>query len=186
MEVPMVGARVIGASPGTASVTIDIDRGQRDGIKRNMGVITPDGVVGKVIEAYANTAQVLLLTDKDSGVGALLEDSRIQSPVGGTGEPLLVMKYVPNDDNVNNGERVVTSGMDRIFPRDLPVGTIVEIKPGNPFKQIRVRPAANLERLEEVIVLLTLHPLELRSESESAGKQTPAASGADQAPAGRP
>jgi len=143
-------------------------------------------VVGKVIEAYANTAQVLLLTDKDSGVGALLADSRTQHPVGGTGEPLLVMKYVPNDDNVNDGERVVTSGMDRIFPRDLPVGTIVEIKPGNPFKQIRVRPAANLDRLEEVIVLLTLHPLELRTESESASQQPPAANAAGQAPAARP
>lgn len=187
MDVPMVGARVIGASAGTATQTIDIDRGERDGIKRNMGVITPDGVVGKVIESYANTAQVLLLTDKDSGVGALLAESRVQSPVGGTGEPLLFMKYVPNDDTVNNGEHVVTSGMDRIFPRDLPVGTIVDIKPGNPFKQIRVRPAANLERLEEVIVLLTLHPLELRTESESAaGQQTPATKPAAQAPTARP
>jgi rod shape-determining protein MreC len=187
MEVPMVGARVIGASAGTASQTIDIDRGERDGIKRNMGVITPDGVVGKVIESYANTAQVLLLTDKDSGVGALLAESRVQSPVGGTGDPLLFMKYVPNDDNVNNGEHVVTSGMDRIFPRDLPVGTIVDIKPGNPFKQIRVRPAANLERLEEVIVLLTLHPLELRTESESAAsQQAPAAKPAAQVPTARP
>jgi rod shape-determining protein MreC len=187
MEVPMVGARVIGASAGTATQTIDIDRGERDGIKRNMGVITPDGVVGKVIESYANTAQVLLLTDKDSGVGALLMESRVQSPVGGTGEPLLFMKYVPNDDSVNNGEHVVTSGMDRIFPRDLPVGTIVDIKPGNPFKQIRVRPAANLERLEEVIVLLTLHPLELRTESESAAsQQAPAAKPAAQVPTARP
>jgi rod shape-determining protein MreC len=187
MEVPMVGARVIGASAGTASQTIDIDRGERDGIKRNMGVITPDGVVGKVIESYANTAQVLLLTDKDSGVGALLAESRVQSPVGGTGDPLLFMKYVPNDDSVNNGEHVVTSGMDRIFPRDLPVGTIVDIKPGNPFKQIRVRPAANLERLEEVIVLLTLHPLELRTESESAAsQQVPATKPAAQVPTARP
>lgn len=186
LDVPMIGARVIGASAGTASQTIDIDRGERDGIKRNMGVITPDGVVGKVIESYANTAQVLLLTDKDSGVGALLADSRIQSPVGGTGEPLLFMKYVPNDDTVNNGERVVTSGMDRIFPRDLPVGTIVEIKPGNPFKLIRLRPAANLERLEEVIVLLTLHPLELKAEPESVSQQTPAANAASHAPAVRP
>jgi rod shape-determining protein MreC len=97
------------------------------------------------------------------------------------------MKYVPNDDTVSNGEHVVTSGMDRIFPRDLPVGTIVDIKPGNPFKQIRVRPAANLERLEEVIVLLTLHPLELRTESESAAsQQAPAAKPAAQAPTARP
>ncbi len=147
-EVPMIAARVIGAGAGTASLMIQLDRGERDGIRKNMGVITPDGVVGKVVEAYPNASQVLLLTDKESGVGAMLADSRIQSPVGGQGEPLLVMKYVPNDDTVNLGERVITSGMDRIFPRDLPVGTVAEIKSGNPFKQIRIKPAANLERLE--------------------------------------
>jgi len=170
-DVPMVGARVIGASAGSASQTIQLDRGEHDGIRRNMGVITPDGVVGKVVEVYPNTSQVLLLTDKESGVGAMLADSRIQSPVGGVGEPLLTMKYVPNDDTVNVGERVITSGMDRIFPRDLPVGTITAIKPGNPFKEIRIKPAANLERLEEVLVLLTLHPLEMKKEAEPTDAQ---------------
>jgi rod shape-determining protein MreC len=140
-------------------LTIEIDRGERDGIRKNMGVITPDGVVGKVSEAYTNTSHVLLLTDKESGVGAMLADSRIQSPVGGVGEPLITMKYVPNDDDVSVGERVITSGMDRIFPRDLPVGTITEVRPGVNFKQIRIKPAANLEKLEEVLVLLTLHAL---------------------------
>src|SRR6202140_5478761 len=99
----MVSARVIGGSPYSASQTIYLDRGERDGIRRNMGVITPDGVVGKVIESYKDTAQVLLLTDKDSGVGAVLSDSRIQSPVGGTGEPLLSMKYIPPDNKGNAG-----------------------------------------------------------------------------------
>jgi rod shape-determining protein MreC len=175
----MIAARVIGASAGSASQTIELDRGERDGIRRNMGVITPDGVVGKVVETYPNASQVLLLTDKDSGVGAMLADSRIQSPVGGTGEPLLAMKYVPNDDAVNLSERVLTSGMDRIFPRDLPVGTIAEIKPGNPFKQIRVKPAANLERLEEVLVLLTLRPLEMKKEGDPAGAKLPATVGSN-------
>ena len=184
-DVPMIGARVIGASAGSASQTIELDRGERDGIRRNMGVITPDGVVGKVVETYANASQVLLLTDKDSGVGAMLAESRIQSPVGGTGEPLLAMKYVPNDDDVNVGERVFTSGMDRIFPRDLPVGTIAEIKPGNPFKLIRVKPAANLERLEEVLVLLTLRPLEMKKEGDPAGAKPPAQGGSNLQPMGR-
>jgi rod shape-determining protein MreC len=181
-DVPMIGARVIGGGPGSASQTIELDRGERDGIRRNMGVITPDGVVGKVIETYPNASQVLLLTDKEGGVGAMLEESRIQSPVGGTGEPLLAMKYVPNDDSVNLGERVFTSGMDHIFPRDLPVGTISEIKPGNPFKQIRVKPAANLERLEEVLVLLTLRPLEMKKEGDPAGAKLPAAAGSNPSP----
>jgi rod shape-determining protein MreC len=175
VDVPMISARVIGGSADSASQTIYLDRGERDGIRRNMGVITPDGVVGKVIESYKDTAQVLLLTDKDSGVGAMLVESRLQGPVGGTGEPLLVMKYIPNDDNVNSGERVVTSGMDRIFPRDLPVGTIAEIKPGIPFKQLRVKPAASLERLEEVFVLLTMKPLELKQESPAPSSAAPPA-----------
>jgi rod shape-determining protein MreC len=181
-DVPMITARVIGASAGAASQTIQLDRGERDGIKRNMGVITPDGVVGKVIESYANASQVLLLTDKESGVGAMLADSRIQSPVGGQGEPLLVMKYVPNDDSVNLGERVITSAMDRIFPRDLPVGFVIEIKSGNPFKQIRVKPAANLERLEEVIVLLSLHPLEMKKEGDASNAQPSAPGTASPSP----
>jgi rod shape-determining protein MreC len=169
-NVPMLGARVIGTSADSASQTIYLDRGERDGIRRNMGVITPDGVVGKVIESYRDTAQVLLLTDRESGVGAMLADSRIQSPVGGTGEPLLSMKYIPTDDTVNMGEHVVTSGMDRIFPRDLPVGVVAEIKTGRPFQQVRVRPAANLQRLEEVIVLLTLHPLEKKEPAAAAAE----------------
>lgn len=167
-EVPMVAARVIGTGAGTASLMIQLDRGERDGIRKDMGVITPDGVVGKVVETYPNAALVLLLTDKESGVGAMLANSRIQSPVGGQGDPLLAMKYVPNDDEVNLGERVITSGMDRIFPRDLPVGTVMEIKPGNPFKQIRIKPAANLQRLEEVLVLLSRRPLENKKEEPPA------------------
>src|SRR6267143_6295714 len=180
-DVPMITARVIGTGAGTASLMIQLDRGERDGIRKNMGVITPDGVVGKVVESYPNASQVLLLTDKESGVGALLADSRIQSPVGGQGDPLLVMKYVPNDDDVNLGERVITSGMDRSFPRDLPVGTVTEIKSGNPFKQIRIKPAANLERLEEVFVLLSLHPLEMKNE-ENTGDGQPHAPGAANPP----
>src|SRR6266849_6249696 len=169
-----------GTSADTASQTVYLDRGEREGIRRNMGVITPDGVVGKVVESYRDTAQVLLLTDKDSGVGAMLSDSRIQSPAGGTGEPLLSMKYIPTDETVNVGEHVVTSGMDRIFPRDLPVGTVTEIKAGRPFQQVRVRPAANLQRLEEVIVLLTLHPLEQKKEPA-----TPAAEASKKSASGK-
>src|SRR6202158_4518435 len=171
-KVPVVMARVIAPRPAPQSHTVEIDRGERDGVRRNMGVITPDGAVGKIIESYRDTAQVLLLTDKDSGVGAMLADSRIQSHVRGTGEPLLSMKYIPTDDAVNVGEHVVTSGMDRIFPRDLPVGIVTEIKTGRPFQQVRVRPAANLQRLEEVIVLLTLHPLEKKETPAPAANAT--------------
>jgi len=153
-DVPMIAARVIGASAAGTSKTLYLNRGEADGLRRNMAVITPEGVVGKLIEVYSDTAQVLLLNDKESGVGALLADTRTQSPVGGTGEPLLVMKYVTSDEKVSIGARVLTSGQDRIFPKDLPVGTVASVRPGNPFQDIRVRPAARLDQLEEVLVLL--------------------------------
>jgi rod shape-determining protein MreC len=173
-KVPMIGARIIAASPDANSAVIYLDRGKRDGIKKNMGVITADGVVGKVIESFNDTAQVLLLTDRESGVGAMIEESRIQSPVRGLGEPLISMSYVSNDDEVKVGEHVVTSGTDKIFPRDLPVGTIVEVKQGPPpFKYIRLRPSAQLEKLEEVIVLLTMDPLVMKKPAESSGATAP-------------
>ena len=168
-DVPMVAARVIGASADSSSHAIFINRGERDGIRRNMAVITPDGIVGKVFEVYRGTAQVLLLTDKESGVGALLAGSRTQGPVGGVGEPTMLMKYVSNDENVSVGQGVLTSGQDQIYPKDLPVGTVTDVKAGTPFKVIRVKPAARLDRLEEVLVLLTRQEL-----TKSTAAETPA------------
>jgi len=175
-DAPMAAARVIGASPDPGSLIVYINRGSRDGIRRNMGVITPEGVVGKILVVYPDTSQVLLLGDKESGVGALLAATRTQGPVKGTGEPLLSMDYVSNDEKVRTGEAVLTSGQDRIFPKDLPVGTVVEATPDpkTPFLRIRVKPAAHLDRLEEVLVLFTQHELDIRTEAE-ANPASPAA-----------
>ncbi len=168
-EVPMLAARVIGGSPDSNSLLLYVNRGSRDGIHRDMGVITPDGVVGKILAVYPDASQVLLLGDKESGVGALLADTRTQGPVRGTGEPQLSLDYISNDEKVSIGEAVLTSGQDRIFPKDLPVGTVVEATPDHksPFMNIRVKPAAHLDRLEEVMILLTRQDLEMKKESGS-------------------
>ncbi|HLJ22568.1 MAG TPA: rod shape-determining protein MreC, partial [Candidatus Acidoferrales bacterium] len=163
-ESPMIAARVISASPDSGSQVINIDRGSRDGIRRDMGVITPDGVVGKILAVYPDISQVLLLGDKESGVGSLLAGTRTQGPVKGTGEPLLSLDYISADEKVTAGEAVLTSGQDRIFPKDLPVGTVVDFSsdPKSPFMKIRVKPAAHLDRLEEVMVLETRQELNLK------------------------
>ena len=168
-EVPMLAASVIGASPDSGSQVIYINRGSRDGIRRDMGVITPDGVVGKILAVYPDTSQVLRLDDRESGVGALLTDTRTQGPVKGTGEPLLSLDYISSDEKVTAGETVLTSGQDRIFPKDLPVGTVVDFSsdPKSPFMKIRVRPSAHLDRLEEVLVLETRQDLNLKKEADA-------------------
>jgi rod shape-determining protein MreC len=175
-EVPMLAARVIGASPSLGSRIAFLDRGSRDGVQKDMGVITPEGVVGKVLDVYPATSQVLLLSDKESGVGALLSGSRTQGPVRGTGDPMLSMEYVSKEINVAAGETILTSGQDRIFPRDLPVGTVLEARPDprSPFHQIVVRPAARLDRLEEVLVLLTRQELTPHSPADAQAARVPA------------
>jgi rod shape-determining protein MreC len=167
-EVQMLAARVIGASPDPTSHMVFISRGSRDGVRRDMGVITPEGVVGKVFAVYPDTSQVLLLTDKESGVGSLLGTSRSQGPVRGSGEPLLALEYIANDVKVEQGETIFTSGQDRIFPKDLPVGTVVQVQPDHrsPFQKISVKPAARLDGLEEVLVLMTRQEFNFRKDAD--------------------
>jgi rod shape-determining protein MreC len=178
-ETSMLAAHVIGASPDSGSEVLNIDRGSRDGLRRDMGVITPDGVVGKILAVYPDVSQVLLLGDKESGVGALLSDTLTQGPVKGTGEPLVSLDYISSDEKVTVGEAVLTSGQDRIFPKDLPVGTVVDFSsdPKSPFMKIRVKPAAHLDRLEEVMVLLTRQELAMKksADTETAPVASPSA-----------
>jgi rod shape-determining protein MreC len=166
-HVPMLAAEVIGASADPNSLTIFINRGEREGIRRNMAVITPDGVVGKIADVFPHTAQVLLITDRESGVGALFADTRTHGVVKGTGGPQLWMDLVVNDEKVPVGAKILTSGEDRIFPKDLPVGTVASTKPGFPFQTIHLIPAARLDRLEEVLVLFTQEPLHSPQEPTS-------------------
>ncbi len=154
-EAQLLAAQVIGSSADPASHTLFINRGEHDHLKLNMGVITSEGIVGKIVEVLPDTSQVLLINDKDSGVGAMFAGSRTHGVVKGSGDPEPHMEYVVNDEKVTEGEAIVTSGEDHIFPKDLPVGTVKGASPGNPFQIIRVQPAARLDRLEDVIVLLT-------------------------------
>lgn len=180
-DIPMVAAEVIGANADSNSHTVFINRGDGDGIRRNMAVITPEGVVGKISEALAHTSQVLLITDRESGVGALLAGTRTHGVVKGTGDPLLWMDYVSTDEKVPAGEQVLTSGEDRIFPKNLPVGWVASTKPGFPFQTLTITPAAHLDRLEEVLVLLTEKSLNSRQATEeSSSSQQKAPEGKEQ------
>jgi len=150
-----VAAQVIGSSGSDLSRVIYIDKGEKAGIRRDMAVITADGIVGKVLTVYANVAQVLLISDQSSGVGAILEKSRLQGVLRGTSTGEVVLERVMSDEQVTPGETLLTSGGDQIFPKGLPVGTVTKVGSGKDlFLNIRVRPSADLSRLEEVLVLV--------------------------------
>ena len=148
-----LAAAVIAASPGTSSA-IYIDRGRKDGLSTDLPVITPDGVVGKTVAVFHDTAQVLLITDHSSGAGAMLEKSRDEGVMKGAGDDLCILDYIPNGTAISHGDKVVTSGLDQIYPKGLLLGIVTNVKEGNIYKVISVKPAASLERLEDVLVVL--------------------------------
>jgi rod shape-determining protein MreC len=179
----MLAAHVIGGSADPNSHTIFINHGAGDLIRRNMAVITPDGIVGKIVEVFPNASEVLLINDRESGVGAMFVDTRTHGIVKGNGSPYPEMDYIVNDEKVHVGDPIVTSGEDRIFPKGLPVGVVSSTKPANPFQIIKIRSAARLDRLEDVLVLLTEKELNLKEAASTAAVPEGASAAANSSPA---
>jgi len=150
-----VAAQVIGSSGSDSSRMLYIDKGENQGLKRDMAVITADGIVGKVLQVFPSVSQVLLINDQSSGVGTILEKSRLQGFLKGTATGEVVLEGVMSDEQVAPGERVLTSGGDQIFPKGLPVGTVTKVGAGKDlFLNIQIKPAVNLGKLEEVLVVV--------------------------------
>jgi rod shape-determining protein MreC len=149
-----IAAQVIGTSGSENSRLIYIDKGSQDGLKPDMAVVVPEGIVGKVVHVFPTMAQVLEIDDQSSGVGALMEKARLQGILKGTASGETVVHYIMADEKIEVGEPVITSGGDRIFPKGLPIGRVVQVNAGaDTFLSIRVKPAATLNRLEEVLVI---------------------------------
>ena len=154
-------AQVIGSSGSEQSRIVYLDKGFNQGIKRDMAVISSAGVVGKVILVFADTSQVLLINDQASGVGAILEQSRLQGILKGKASGELVLDKIMSDEEVKPGEKVLTSGGDQIFPKGLPIGSVTRVSTGTQFLQVTLRPAAALDHLEEVLVITQKQEREL-------------------------
>ena len=165
-----VAAQVISSGANDNSRLLVIDKGEQAGIRPDMAVIVPDGIIGKVLRTFPYSAQVLLLTDSNSGVACVLESSRIHGILKGQNKHLAVLSYVVNDDKVQIGERVFTSGEDQIYPKGMPVGIVVEARPGASFQEIVVQPFAKMNRLEEVLVVTKKTDVELPIVPASGGR----------------
>ncbi|MGA2438344.1 MAG: rod shape-determining protein MreC [Acidobacteriaceae bacterium] len=151
-----VAAEVIGASGSEQSYVLTIDKGSRDGLRPDMAVITQDGVVGKLRDVFPTTSQVLELNDQSSGAGVVLASTRIRAILRGTLTGRVQIGNLTADSRIKPGEPVLTSGGDQVYPRGLPVGVVESIAPDpehQPYTAIRVKPAVDLDRVEEVLVI---------------------------------
>jgi rod shape-determining protein MreC len=149
-------AEIIGGSPAPDFRTVTIDRGLRDGLRADMAVIAPSGVVGRVVLPASHAAKVQLIIDRNAAAAAVVARSRAQGIVMGTGDDLLRLEYLSASSDVKTGDVVVTSGIDGIYPKGFVIGRVESVeRAGGAYKRVLVRPAVDLSGLEEVLVVLT-------------------------------
>jgi rod shape-determining protein MreC len=150
-----IGAQVVGRAPSFLANTLYLNRGAEDGVRSNQPVLSDSGVAGRTVLVSATGCQVQLITNGDASVGVMIERTRTPGVVRGTENMLLDLNYISNTAEVEVGDIVLTSGLDGIYPKGLPIGKVVDSQKGKTgFRTIRVQPSADLVRMEEVLVLL--------------------------------
>lgn len=173
----LVAAQVIGRDATSWYRSVILNKGESDGIKPDMGVITPAGVVGRVVKTNSATSIVLLVTDPNNAIAGLIQRTRDEGIVEGTHQGLARLKYIPLLSSVREGDRVVTSGLVGGFPRGLALGTISRIdkEEGALFQSAELTPEVDVSRLEEVLVIQAPYGASAQSEgkSESVAKPKP-------------
>ncbi len=156
-----MAARVIAADPAAAFRTVTIDKGSSDGVRRDMAVLSPLGVVGRVIdEPAAHAAKVQLIIDRNAGAGAVIERANAGGVVvGGEDEAPLRMEYVSNLADVAPGDLVMTSGLDGIYPRGFVIGRIEKVERGSGlYRLIAIRPRVDFSSLDTVLLVTGPQP----------------------------
>ncbi len=151
----ITAAEVFARDPTNWFQVLWINKGRDDGLSKNMITVTPIGVVGRIHRVLNNKANIILITDVNSSVAVRIQSSRIEGILEGRGDDKCYLKYIPWEADVKVGERVITSGLDEIFPKGLLIGYVTDVKrkKGELFQQLEVSPAQNLNAVEDVAIL---------------------------------
>jgi len=150
----MVAATVIGTGASTGAKVVLVDAGSASGVERGMAVVTPDGIVGKVIASYPTASEVLLVTDTEFAAGVISQKSGVRGTLKGQGTPTCKVDYVPQEEKIEVGEMLYTSGDDRIFPRGFPAGVVKVVHDSQPFQEILVEPSGLQHGLDDVLIVV--------------------------------
>ncbi len=152
-----IAADVIGHDSSNWVRSITVDKGSLHGVVPGLAVIEGDAVVGQVTGVSPHTSRVLLISDHASAVDSLVQTSRVRGTVQGVGKGQCELRYVLQEDEIEVGDRLISSGMDKIFPKGITVGVVAEVSRAGQgmFKRIQVKPAADLARLETVLIVLS-------------------------------
>ncbi len=155
IEKPLLPAEIIGKDLSGWFQTFVIDRGGRDGIEEGMAVLSIQGIVGQVMEVSKSFARVLLITDPNSAVATLTQTTRARGIVEGNGQDRCRLKYLHQSESIQQGELILSSGLDGVYPKGLAVGIVswAEKKEAEIFQEVEIIPSVDFRKLEEVMVL---------------------------------
>ncbi len=153
----VLAAEVIGQNPSPWYRTVVIDKGDDDGVRKGMPVVVHEGIVGQVMSTGAGYAKVLLITDQNNAVDALVERSRARGIVSGNPDGICYFRYVLRKSDVKAGDLLISSGLDGVFPKGLRIGSVSSVvrRTSGIFQDVTVTPYVDFEKLEEVLVLVT-------------------------------
>ncbi len=165
-ETTAVKGRSVGFDPSNLLYFVYVDIGARDGIAKNMPVITDRGLVGRVTTVGPNSAQVLMLIDPASAVNAIVQNSRVTGVVRGHIDGTLTMERIPPNEEVNPGDIILTSGLGGNFPDKLVVGQVTEVlqRDQDMFQTARIRPTVDFGKLETMSILTSFTPIDFEAE----------------------
>lgn len=170
----LVAARVIARSPNNWYKTLTINKGLQQGIAKDMAVISPDGLVGRIESVDDNSARIILITDREVAVGAILQRTRETNGIveGRDDSHLLGMENIPYYSKIRKGDRVITSGLSEYYPKGILIGTVKKIKrePGGLLLSAEVTPGVEFDKLEEVLVVTGYHPLKTTNSDSQGAK----------------
>jgi len=171
-----IAAKVIGRDPTNWNQSLTVDTGRDQLVKIGYPVLEQNGVVGQVVAVGGSSSRVLLITDPASGVDAIVQGSRARGVVQGTGEGCH-LEYVLSEDEVKIGDRIITSGMDGIFPKGLLIGVVSDVGParkgGSMFQSITVQPTVNMNRLENLLIIYSLKEGTVSSDHVAVDSRSP-------------
>jgi rod shape-determining protein MreC len=151
----LLAAHIIGTGTGAGAKVVFVDRGSNEGVQKGMAVITPDGIVGKISSSYPGGAQVILITDPSFAAGVISQKHRVQGTLKGQGHATCAIEYIKNEDPLEKDEWLYTSGVDRVFPKGLPVGRVTQVRQGKMFfKEVFLAPSGMEQGLEDVLIVI--------------------------------
>ena len=160
MQEPLIAAQVVGKDPSPWFQTVLLDKGVSDGIQKGRPVINPEGVVGIVVEVTNHFSKVMLITDPNSAVDAVIQNNRARGIIKGGGSGYCFLNFVLRKHKVTVGDSVVSSGMDGVFPKGLPIGQVAATTKHGAgiFQDVKITPYVDFERLEEVFIVQSTTP----------------------------